>query len=27
MGGEYEFNNLKAVGFSIYTDNVIENRV
>jgi histidyl-tRNA synthetase len=27
MGGEYKFNNLKAVGFSIYTDNVIENRV
>ena len=27
MGGEYEFQELEAVGFSIYTDNIIENRV
>ena len=26
MGGEYEFQNLKAVGFSLYTDNIIENK-
>jgi len=27
MGGEYEFQNLKAVGFSLYTDNIIENKI
>ena len=27
MGGEYETNNLKAVGFSLYTDNIIENKI
>jgi len=27
MGGEYEFQNLKAVGFSLYTDNIIEKKL
>jgi len=27
MGGEYTFQNQKAVGFSLYTDNIIENKI
>ena len=27
MGGEYTFDSLNAVGFSLYTDNIIENKI